>query len=225
MNNKERIERIILATKCYHTNLEQKNLLFVYNVDNNYKYIQVQFLKNNFLHLLGLDLCGLRKDEFYDASLAGRLSVTQFKVKNHFTDQKLEVIYRMTNIHKKASLLGIYNGKMPILHTEKIVGMKKACMGFVCDKSGYYVPNTVLQQDISKLVDEPFPVVAVFRKNITDTLYSELCSFAENYDVRNLPMNIKRFLSNSLLPPEEQFYDEDYDEWYKQEQTDGIGLC
>ncbi len=27
------------------------------------------------------------------------------------------------------------------------------------------------------------------------------------------------------VPPEEQFYDEGYDEWYEQEQTDGIGLC
>ena len=56
----------------------------------------------------------------------------------------------MVNIHKIARMIGSYDQSKVLLYTERLVGSVRGCMGFVTE-GDYYVPNTVLREDIRKI--------------------------------------------------------------------------
>ena len=110
------------------------------------------------------------------------------------TRMKLSVLPQVMNIHKSARMAGAFKDNKIRLNTEKIVGNVHACMGFVNapNRRGFFVPNTVLREDIRDVVDKPvYRVLAVFRKPINAKNYTECTYLAKHVkleSVRPLPL-------------------------------------
>ncbi|HWQ51929.1 MAG TPA: PBECR4 domain-containing protein, partial [Terriglobales bacterium] len=174
MKKEEAIKVITGCAKKYRLNLENKNLLFVFDNSGRVESIEAVFLPGNFLHLTGIRCDHLSGKHFYQKCLDGRLSPSDVELtKSGTTEMKLQVLPLITDIHKTAKMLGDYNHSKTELFTDKLAGNVKACLGFV--RSGnYYVPNTVLREDIRDLTTVPTKrILAIFRKESGAKFYRE----------------------------------------------------
>lgn len=87
-------------------------------------------------------------------------------------------------IHKLSKMIGDYN-KSKRLYTEKLAGNIRGCMGFV--QEGYFfAPNTILKEDIRNVSVKANKLVAVYAKQIKDSLYNHLCYLAKGIDVKDV---------------------------------------
>lgn len=178
MTKQEALNIVLNCSKMYHENLENKNILFIYeNKHSDFNYIETEFLPRNFLHLTGLNIL---RDEikpaqnFYLVCLTNNLSTTDFEFKlNGTTQKKLEILSSIMQIDKKARIIGNYNSQKAYLSTEKLIGSVNMCLGFV-KENNYYIANTALKEDIRNIVEEQRRIVLVLKKNIKDKKYNEI---------------------------------------------------
>ena len=216
-------EAISIVTSCaqkYHMELDGKTLLFL--CQNKHKQLstfEFSFDGNNFLHLTGLkvsrriftkdvavnqqaSLDVISANEFYQKCLSKKLSPNDFEFADDGTTfLKLDVLPYIVSKNLSANAVADYNSRQPKLHTEKLAGSMKACIGFVADeKSGHYVPNTVLKEDIRDISTNSVRVLAVYRKQRNDAFYAELTYKAKKVDWTSvtLPENL-----NYIVLPEE----------------------
>lgn len=65
MTKQEALNIVLNCSKIYHKNLENKNVVFIYEKEyNEYDYIETNFFPHNFLHLTGLNLIKNRNEKF-----------------------------------------------------------------------------------------------------------------------------------------------------------------
>ncbi len=176
---------ISVVTSCaqaYRDNLVDKSLLLVY-LDKHKRTacVELTFDAGNYLHLTGLkpipvaDKDGkpyqLSALDFYHKCLDRRLRACEFEFDaNGTTPLKLDVLPSVINKNLSARMIGNCDSPNPQLYTEKLVGGVRACVGFVlAAPGGRYVPNTVLKVDIRDYASDVARVIAVFRKNKTDS--------------------------------------------------------
>lgn len=191
MDKKKAISIITKAAEDYHINLEDKKILFVYGVPSEIKkqlaskekvlsglsYYEVAFHRSNFLHLTGVKVKGSGVSSsinFYQKCLAHRLSEKDFEMaKDGTTDQKLDVIEKMMQLKKTATMIGTFSDRGPKLYTEKVAGNVCACIGFVKDNyTKLNVPNTLLKKDIRDVSSKPQQkVYMVLSKNYNEKKY------------------------------------------------------
>lgn len=187
MTKQEALNIVLNCSKMYHENLENKNILFIYeNKHSDFNYIETEFLPRNFLHLTGLNIL---RDEikpaqnFYLVCLTNNLSTTDFEFKlNGTTQKKLEILPAIMQIDKKARIIGNYNSQKVYLSTEKLIGNVNMCLGFI-KENNYYIANTALKEDIRNIVEEQGRIVLVIKKNIKDKKYNEI--IYKNKNVEN----------------------------------------
>ena len=188
MQKKEAIAALHEAAIAYHENLENKSLLFIGYKPSSKEIISVgvSFSKSNFLHLTGVEILSnhnyIAKD-FYDRCLSQRLSPKDFEfASDGTTELKLSVLPQtLRNKSLNARMLGDFNETGIFLYTEKLVGNNIACVGFIWDGAfGSYIPNTFLKSDIRQKVQTPYQVLAVYKKDIADSCFSEAIYFAKN---------------------------------------------
>ena len=160
-------------------------------------YIETVFLPQNFMHLTGVVPCNksLSSVNFYNACINGKLTPALFDMsRDGTTHMKLSVLPQIMNIHKVARMAGDFTENKIKLNTEKIVGNIHACMGFVqaLQIQGYFVPNTVLREDIRDIVEKPTrKVLAVFRKAISANRYDECTYVSKNINLTMIKDCIK----------------------------------
>jgi len=195
-NKKHAIKIITECAKIYKSNLVGNKVLFVYkNSFNKIETVEVKFQEGNFLHLTGIiptPNAYKTSTRFFRAALAGKIRESDFSLSgNGNTVRKLEVLPKIMTIDSCARMIGEYNGPRIDLHTEKITGTTTACLGLL--KAGTaFVPNTVLNEDIRKVIPKPpGKIVAIFKKPIKQTDYTT-CT----YDAKNI--NLKQIIL--LLP-------------------------
>ena len=208
-------DAISIVTNCaqkYHTELDGKTLLFL--CQNKHKQLstfEFSFDGNNFLHLTGLKVSRrifttdvtanqqtspdvISANEFYQKCLSKKLSPNDFEFADDGTTfLKLDVLPYIISKNLSANTVADYNSRQPKLHTEKLAGSMKACVGFVSDeRTGHYVPNTVLKEDIRDISTNSVRVIAIYRKQRTDVRYSELTYKAKkvNWSTVNLPAEL-----------------------------------
>lgn len=188
-------DAIKIITKCasdYQSCLSNKNILFVYGTLQNPNYLEATFLARHFLHLTGLEINKNRissSTDFYKRALNNRLSPHDFSFpKNGTAELKLMILPSLMKIHRSAKMIGDYNFVKPILYTKKLVGNITACLGFVKDEDiEYYIPNTVLQEDIRDITQKPQQrILAVLRKDIIQENYEEVCYIAKGISLQNI---------------------------------------
>ena len=195
MKKDEALKIIVECAKQYSQNLVNRNLLFVFRGAEGVSHIETVFLPQNFMHLTGV----IPRDKslssvtFYNACVSGKLTPALFEM-NHdgTTRMKLSVLPQVMNIHKVARMAGDFKGSKIKLNTEKIVGNVHACIGFVhaLQHHGFFVPNTVLREDIREVVEKPtHKVLAVFRKPVTAEKYAECTYTAKDFYLESIVQN------------------------------------
>lgn len=186
-----KIEQAIrIITNCavtYQENLLDHNLLFVFGTQSNTNYFEAVFSDVNFLHLTGVVMKekNLSRSQFFDRCIRGTISPDDISISNiGTTEMKLSVLPQVMQIEKTAKMIGDYDGSKTLLYTEKMAGGVWGCLGFVKDKTTkYYVPNTVLREDIRDITNHPRKrVLAVYRKPVSQPLYNELCYKAKGIE-------------------------------------------
>lgn len=188
------LRRIIEAANLYKTNLLHNNMLVIYRgQENQYFHIEVLFEERHFLHLTGVETVnGKDSVYFYNRCIDNMLSVDDFNVKDTWTTtKKMKVIKPLMSIYKNARTVGDFKGVGgTLLQTEKLMGRESGCMGFAFDpKDKYYVPNTLLKEDIRDKIDKSHQLMAVYMKSKEDEKYNRLCYVAKSLDPEQVRWN------------------------------------
>jgi len=188
-NKKDAIRIVTDCAQKHDTELKRKSLLYICSdKHNSISIIELFFNDSNFCHLTGLKINSSNNSysakRFYEKCINRRLSENDFELSRDGTTQlKLEVLSQFHSLVMKANMIGDFNTSRPKLYTEKLAGGTKACVGFVVDKrSGQFVPNTVLKEDIRNISSSLLRVLAIFRKSANELQYSECTYTAKKVD-------------------------------------------
>ncbi|HVI41558.1 MAG TPA: PBECR4 domain-containing protein, partial [Anaerovoracaceae bacterium] len=159
--------------KLYKENLLNKNMLFVYQKqENQYCYIEVVFEPRHFHHLTGTNIT-ISTVKFFEMCIDNDLHMNDFELASDGTTRlKMGVICELMEIHRVARTVGDSDFK---LFTDKLIGNVRGCLGFVEEEgNAYLVPNTMLEYDIRRLIDENNRLMAVYIKRIGEKYYNHL---------------------------------------------------
>lgn len=197
MNQKEIVKKLNESAKIYKENLQNTNLLIIYNKNNRVEYIEVLFLARNFMHLTGvrsLEKSGKYKkaNQFYNACLNNKLSYKDIIIKDDGTTKlKLDIISNLVNIDKECKMIGMYDNSKKELITDILVGSVHMCVGLIRDSKTYYIPNTLLKEDIRKLTIERYPIIGILKKKINEEKYQTLTYISKKMDISMITKNIE----------------------------------
>ena len=189
-NKAEALKTLVTCAKLYRSNLCNQNLIFIFSDTNHLiRYFESVFLANNFLHLTGVKLTNNNMDAktFYNACLNNRLGLKDFNLSaDGVSDLKLSILPYLMQIHKNARMAGDYTNDNIKLRTEKLVGNTRGCIGFVSGCNDYYIPNTLLKEDIRDKIKHPMRVLATYSKYIHAPFYSQNYYIAKNFMLETL---------------------------------------
>lgn len=194
MKKQDALKVIVECAKLYKQNLVNKDLMFITIVNQNkFSFLEVKFLKRNYLHLTGVVLTSekLNAKLFYNKCIGGKLSINDFELKKDGTTTlKLSILPQLMNLHNTTKMIGDFYSSKPKLYAEKVAGNVVGCIGFIKNKSTY-IPNTTLKEDIRSIILNKERVIAIFTKNITDKFYNNLTYLVKDYnDINFLPQKI-----------------------------------
>lgn len=188
MDKRKFLDIILKCSHQYDINLNNQNLLIiVQGKDKKISHIEVKFEGVNYMHLTGVT-SDLKPNDFFQSCIDNKLSVEHFNIKNQTTGLKLQVLNEAMMIDKTAKMCGEYNNNGYNLYTEKLVGNISVCLGLVKEKnSEFFVPNTVLKEDIRNKTFPPVSkIVCTFKKAICDEKYSQICFVGRNVSISEL---------------------------------------
>ena len=95
----------------------------------------------------------------------------------------------------------IYIGPHLDLYTEKVTGTTTACLGLI-EKENFYLPNSVLSEDIRAIIPKPpGKIYAIFKKPMNSLLYTQLTYHTKNLNITKkcLPQTLVTQIEPSLL--------------------------
>lgn len=196
MNQTEIIKKLIEGAKNYKENLQNKNLFIVYRDKEKVKYIEVVFLARNFMHLTGIRTIGKEgkyktANQFYQACLNYKLSNKDICVKEDGTTKlKLDIMDKMIHIEQNCKMIGMYNDSKKELITEVLLGNIHMCLGIIKGVKEYYIPNTLLKQDIRKLTIKTYPIIGIWKKNIKEKKYQKVVYINKKIEMDFIQKNI-----------------------------------
>lgn len=195
MNQMEIIKKLVEGAKNYKENLQNKNLFIVYRDREEAKYIELVFLARNFMHLTGIRAIGKdgkykTANQFYQACLNYKLSNKDICVKEDGTTKlKLDIIDKMIHIEQNCKMIGIYNDSKKELITEMLLGNIHMCLGIIKGIKEYYIPNTLLKQDIRKLTRKTYPIIGIWKKNRNEKEYQQVVYINKKIEMDFLQKN------------------------------------
>lgn len=197
MNKIEVLKTVLSSAKSYSENLENKNILFLFNDDIKQAHcFEIVFEPRHFHHLTGTKIVNSNiksSVEFYNMCLKNNLSEHDFDLAEDGTTLlKMAVLPSLMEVHKMAKMIGDYNDCKPRLYTDKLAGSQVGCMGFVKEKEEdkYYIPNTVLKEDIRNVTKKANRLIAIYSKEIREVQYNHLCYAAKGIPVDDIKMPI-----------------------------------
>lgn len=196
MDKKQAVKVITEAVKIYDNVHCNKNLLIIFGSPNKPSYIETKAEDKNFAHLTGVKLDeSLLSDiadknsnilsVFYSKAMQNKLSADNFDFKDGSTIQKMQVLVNTLKISANAKMVGDYLDGRINLKTDKIAGSVNSFLGFI--KNGrYYIPNTVMADDLRKNTIEAKKVLAVLSKHIDDDKYNKIEMVGKKIDIKRL---------------------------------------
>lgn len=192
MDKSEAIKILVESAELYEQNFKNKNMLIVCQDTANKIYVyEVRFSKSNFLHLTGVKPpTGKRinSSEFFNKCINNRLSKSDFEFSKDGTTQlKLNVLRMLLSQDMNASMMGDYSNYSPRLYTEKLVGGTRACMGFIKNDKGVYVPNTVLNESIKHLITNQKKILLMITKDLSNGDYT-VVKTSSKFDIDTIVM-------------------------------------
>lgn len=208
MEKHEIIKWAIENAKKYKNNLENKNIMFIYENKKTKKleYIETSYKPYNYLHLTGLEYKIKSNEtkyqkavEFYKLATIGKLNIRNITIKKReIVELKMKAMNTLMNIDKSAKMIGNYNNNIKdTLYTEKISGTVHYCLGFVKSrKEKYYIPNTALSQNILDITDVANKIIAILKKPEIKEKYSEVTYLAKETSIQKILENSE--ISNKI---------------------------
>jgi len=181
-------EILRIAAQSYKCNYINKNVLFIASRGDGVHLYEVTFFVKNFMHLTG-NIKNMSSKYFYNLARSGSLKKDDFIfAKDGTTDMKLDVLQPLMNILYTAQMIGDYNDSHDWVVADKMVGTVTIVMGFKKDKdANCNVPCTALKTDVRIVSLKPvLPIIAIFRKDRSEKLYSESTRFAKGVTVESL---------------------------------------
>lgn len=196
MTKQEALKIVLDCAKLYQQNLENKNLLILYQDENKViDKVEITFYSRNFLHFTGFKLSSNIKssNQFYKMCLSNKLSLSDFEISpNGITQLKLQILPQIMQIHKIAKTIGDYDNSRILLCTDKIIGNQILCMGIVKNVQEYYVPNTILKENVNNIVNNKHNILAMYIKTIREKEYKE-----QTFKCKNITQDkINKYLLN-----------------------------
>ena len=196
MDKKQAVTVITEAVKIYDNLYCNKNLLIIFGCPNNPLYIETKADVKNFVHLTGVKLNNSLLNDiadknsnvlnvFYSKAMQNKLSVDNFDFKDGSTIQKMQVLINTLKFSVNAKMCGDYLDGRINLKTDKIVGSVNSFLGFI--KAGkYFIPNTVMADDLRKNTIETKKVLAILSKHIDDDKYNTIEIVGKKIDIKKL---------------------------------------
>lgn len=185
MKKEDVLPIVFQCADAYSENLSNHTLLFICaNKHKNLYAVEVNFNASSFLHMTGLKTNSISAKDFLKRCKKRRLSVKDFEFDEYgFAELKLKILPTLMHKDLSAKMIGNISEYRPKLYTEKLAGNIQGCMGFKTDsKTGVYVPNTVIKENIKNCVDHPDRIILTYRKKQNETVFSELVYTAKNID-------------------------------------------
>lgn len=185
---KEIVKKVCECAKIYDKKLKGKNLMFIFEnqFDKTIDFIETEFLANNFKHLTGVNHKNKKSSiEFYKLCLNNKLSYKEIEQKKNGTTRlKLEILPLLLQIGNNAKIVSNYNNSKVNLYTEKIIGNVRCCIGFI-KKDEYYVPNTIMKQDIRELSNKESisKILAILEKTSKERKYNKVSYIYKNINI------------------------------------------
>ena len=191
MDKKEILKLLKESAIKYKDNLKDNNLLVIYKEKEEIKYIEILFLARNFMHLTGVKCVDKNKkymkaNQFYQACINNKLSYKDIIIKQDGTTKlKLDILSQLVNIDKKCKMIGRYNNYKKTLMTDILFGNINICLG-ITKALPYYIPNTLLKEDVRKLVIKPYQVMAVLKKKVKEEKYENIIYINKKLDIEKI---------------------------------------
>lgn len=196
-----------LAAVKYSQYAEHK-VLYIYRAGNKpdipYKYYEVFFGKENFIHLAGFKRDKISASTFFEHCFHGavQLNLVQFKESRKAASAKLDALpkvldYRYAKIYKMgtADLITEKN------NFEVGIGNQNGILGFDnrLPAPSLPVPVTVMKRPITDYVSHPENVVAILMKKKNDMYYNTLIGcVSKGFPYEELPIAIQRKISFTM---------------------------
>ncbi len=179
MDKKEILKMLKENAIKYNEKLKDNNLLILYQNEQKIEYVEILFLARNFMHLTGVKYYDkgqyMKANQFFQACLKNKLSERNIKIKEDGTTKlKLEIFSQLFYINKKIKMLGIYNQSKQDLKTEILLGNIHICVGLIKSIGDYYLPNSLLKDDIRKRVIKPYKIVGILKKKVKEEKYQDI---------------------------------------------------
>lgn len=193
MKEKQIMKKLNESAKLYKENLQNKNLLIMYEKDNKIEYIEILFLARNFMHLTGVRSTEIKKaNQFYQACLANKLNRKTLNMKEDGTTQlKMDIISNMIKSNEEWKIIGLYNRAKEKLKTDIVLGKENMCLGLIKEVSHYYIPNTLLKEDIRKITNESNVIVGILKKEKEERIYQNVIEVNKNIEIERIRENEK----------------------------------
>lgn len=192
MSKTEALKIILETAYYYHNNLENQRLLFVYENNKKISYMEAIFIARNFLHLTGVKIINKNIKSslmFYNLCLKKKLKISDFEFsKNGTTMMKLKILNNIIKLPKTAKMIGDYTYSKKYLNTQKLVGNVFGAIGFI-EKDGYYIPNTLLNEDIRNITISSGKILAIFKKDRNEYEYKSAIYVSKNINIEKLLEN------------------------------------
>jgi len=191
MPKRTKAEAVKLIRDCailYSKNLANKNVLFITSHDGITSGFEAQFMPQNYMHLTGVS-SRLKSVLFYQSAINNRLSVNDITLSpDGKTEQKLDVLPQLMNIHILARMIGDYDNHRPLLVADRFAGTVAMAMGFVRINNGLYVPSTSLKMDVRDITTQATRrrVVSIFIKPRREALYKQLTYIAKGVTINDI---------------------------------------
>ena len=191
MDKKEMLKILKESAMKYKDNLKDNNLLVIYKEKEEIKYIEILFLARNFMHLTGVKCVDknkkyLKANQFYQACIKNKLSYKGIVIKQDGTTKlKLDIFSQLIHIDKKCKMIGKYNNYKKMLMTDILLGTNNICLGVTKEQS-YYMPNTLLKEDVRNLVIKPYQVIAVLKKKIKEEKYENVIYINKEFELNKI---------------------------------------
>lgn len=196
----------------YQKNLENKNYIFIFQnrETNKIDFFEATFLPRHFMHLTGLHYTDCYRSElqlkekelgarnFYDECLNKTIREETLQEKpDGTTSLKLEALPQLINFLRMANMTVTYSGGRPYLACDRFAGTTKSALGFTRESNGFFGPSSCLNEDIRNLGENPSRILAIFTKDVSDSVYSTIKYVAKKVplDKLNLPSELQAKIS------------------------------
>ena len=204
--DKNIINKIKKCFDLYNSHLINREFLIIYKLKDEFNILNLQFKKENFLHLTGIEK--IKPLKFYAKLNDKTLKMKDIEI-GQYSNIKLSVFPEMINIFKEKSKIGTYDQNNKFHKNLSIdqgmalsIPKSNAVLGIRYIKEDETVPVSLLKQKLKKISqkDTITDIVCMFEKNVKEEQYNKIVY--NTIDIQEILKNnkeLEKILTSDLL--------------------------